>query len=1070
MLKTKILCLLFPLILLAEISSSPDNSAGFIEKTFDFEESLLTLKKVNGYDMVCIPDAPPLVKPGYPSLPQIGLKFVIPPNATAKAVEIIVNHRKVIPGEFNILPAQPPMILSETGVKYAFAEPSPEAYTSKKPYPENLASEPHTGTKCGYRIADFCFYPIQYIPAKKKLTLIKNFTVRLYYDYGKIPIKEITPMQKYTFGNSVRKMVMNPEEVENWAPEVKNLSSEGDKERLQSPGAWDMVIISPDNANWINELQVLADWKTRKGVSCRVKNVQEIYDDENYHNVDDAAEIKNYIIDAANHGTIWVLFGADAGTNASNSIPYRGVYAFYQWGLDGHMTFDMPCERYYEDLQEWDYDHDGIWGESLTGWYADVYVGRMCANNYLDARKHVQRILKYERDPEPNYTRKALFYSSRLAQIISEHFNGLMITRECEYEVPNDWFVAGDPWSPPGFHYMEYVDPGTYNDYPGDNAIIDSMNSGYGFVCEATLGNKDKILAWLGGGEPPPTTTTTTSGDGGTVEVCFTNDAGFRDLFIEQVTVDGEVRGVDDWLMTNGCRQYGQANSSVTIMARGSSGEENMRLKIGGATVANWTVSTTSQNYSYTIGGSTGYTKIMSPLYSEPTPNNISISTSDIDGGLNPGFKVGIHTGLGCAAGAFDDDCIAEHIYDKGAIGGAWNSRETVIEFGGSSWLLSYSPRVIKEFFEAAFDNSTYHLGQAVAEAKDELIWSYSAGDAWDWSIKTYNTFGDPELPMWTGEDEPGVLTAEYVSVLPSDPGLLNVTVESSGNPVSNACVCCVQKPYQFNTKTMWTDANGEATLDLSSFGDIGEEPIQLYVTVTKHNYIPYYAEETITLIPPYLELMGIEVPIGGSRDYKAVGAIYVANPYEPFIIHGDGNNGGNVTMEAGGPINLYPGFEAQEGCEFHAFINTSFATSSKEIKGSAVPLSYDSEEKKPLKVLTESVASGEKSITQTLTSPDKEKEPIPTVFSCAQNLPNPFVRNTTINYGLPKDSDVNLTVFNLAGQAVKTLISEQQSAGFKSVNWDGSSNSGAQVPQGIYFYVFRAGEFEEHKKMILVK
>ena len=98
------------------------------------------------------------------------------------------------------------------------------------------------------------------------------------------------------------------------------------------------------------------------------------------------------------------------------------------------------------------------------------------------------------------------------------------------------------------------------------------------------------------------------------------------------------------------------------------------------------------------------------------------------------------------------------------------------------------------------------------------------------------------------------------------------------------------------------------------------------------------------------------------------------------------------------------------------------------------------------------------------------KKEPIPTVFSCVQNNPNPFVKSTIINYGLPKDSDVILTVFNLAGQAVKTLINGQQSAGFRSVSWDGTNNAGVQVPQGVYFYVFKAGDYTKHHKMILLK
>jgi len=166
--------------------------------------------------------------------------------------------------------------------------------------------------------------------------------------------------------------------------------------------------------------------------------------------------------------------------------------------------------------------------------------------------------------------------------------------------------------------------------------------------------------------------------------------------------------------------------------------------------------------------------------------------------------------------------------------------------------------------------------------------------------------------------------------------------------------------------------------------------------------------------------------------------------------------DGSNVSFAAGNYVLLKPGVHAQEGSEFLAYIDPDLQTRTSLPQG--VSLSSDILE------------HGKSEKSKEETSSEEIKEPIPTVFSCAQNKPNPFMRNTTIKYGLPRSSDVNLTVFNIAGQAVKTLVNANQSAGFKSVNWDGSNNAGTQVSQGIYFYVFRAGEFEEHKKMILLK
>jgi flagellar hook assembly protein FlgD len=69
------------------------------------------------------------------------------------------------------------------------------------------------------------------------------------------------------------------------------------------------------------------------------------------------------------------------------------------------------------------------------------------------------------------------------------------------------------------------------------------------------------------------------------------------------------------------------------------------------------------------------------------------------------------------------------------------------------------------------------------------------------------------------------------------------------------------------------------------------------------------------------------------------------------------------------------------------------------------------------------------------------------------------------INYQLPLISDVELSVYNLLGQKVVTLVSRRQEAGYHQVEWDAS-----QYSSGIYYYRFTAGKFQDVKKMILVK
>ena len=95
----------------------------------------------------------------------------------------------------------------------------------------------------------------------------------------------------------------------------------------------------------------------------------------------------------------------------------------------------------------------------------------------------------------------------------------------------------------------------------------------------------------------------------------------------------------------------------------------------------------------------------------------------------------------------------------------------------------------------------------------------------------------------------------------------------------------------------------------------------------------------------------------------------------------------------------------------------------------------------------------------------------LPTAFALADNFPNPFNPATTIQYALPQAADVELTVYNLVGQPVRTLVAEHQSAGRYAVEWDATNDSGHSLSSGMYFYRLQAGEeFLEVKKMLLLK
>ena len=99
------------------------------------------------------------------------------------------------------------------------------------------------------------------------------------------------------------------------------------------------------------------------------------------------------------------------------------------------------------------------------------------------------------------------------------------------------------------------------------------------------------------------------------------------------------------------------------------------------------------------------------------------------------------------------------------------------------------------------------------------------------------------------------------------------------------------------------------------------------------------------------------------------------------------------------------------------------------------------------------------------------EPEPFtPEEFSLRQNYPNPFNPVTTLRYDLPENGHVNITIYDMLGREVKTLINQTQDAGFKSVIWDATNDYGKPVSAGIYLYQIQAGEYISTKKMVLLK
>lgn len=167
--------------------------------------------------------------------------------------------------------------------------------------------------------------------------------------------------------------------------------------------------------------------------------------------------------------------------------------------------------------------------------------------------------------------------------------------------------------------------------------------------------------------------------------------------------------------------------------------------------------------------------------------------------------------------------------------------------------------------------------------------------------------------------------------------------------------------------------------------------------------------------------------------------------PFSPFQLFLDYYPGPNISAKKS--IILKPGFHVQGeilGTAFRASIQT------QSLLTTAIPQSLNKE-----------------------TTADQQNQiqaENPIAYRLFQNYPNPFNPMTTIRYNLPEESEVILTIYNILGQEVITLINARQLAGLKSVDWSGKNDKGMQMPSGIYIYRLKTEKFTKAKKMIMIK
>ena len=190
--------------------------------------------------------------------------------------------------------------------------------------------------------------------------------------------------------------------------------------------------------------------------------------------------------------------------------------------------------------------------------------------------------------------------------------------------------------------------------------------------------------------------------------------------------------------------------------------------------------------------------------------------------------------------------------------------------------------------------------------------------------------------------------------------------------------------------------------------------------------------------------------------------------------------DGKALSQDAAMKLSIDAASSAQRDLDYSALFNPLLVIPAGSIAGatslSITPIADDEDEGNEtiaLNCTVEGLAGSSATITLTdaeIPSLASAKSVNPPLTFESHNYPNPFNSATTIQYALPTAMDVELTVYNVVGQAVRTLVAEHQSTGHYAVEWDATDDSGRSASAGIYFYRLRAGQFLAVEKMLLLK
>lgn len=453
-----------------------------------YSQSDLIIDTIQGYDLVSLENCIFTDDIGAPQLPVLTVKYLIPVNAEVTGITINNQTHEIISGSYNIYPVQEEYLPNGMGPP-DFVEPDSAIYSSSDPYPGVQIEIIDDGFMMAYHIVSIKLYPLEYIPAQQQLKLYTSIDFTIDYTIGECQIElpqRISQYRNELTEGFVKSQVENPYDFETTSGGALNIvnNNSGDKSLNMDfmPSLYgdipDYIIIT--NELLKPEFEVLAEWKTKKGIPTLIVTTEYIYSE--YTGVDKAEQIRKYLIDAYLQWgpSLFVLLGGDV-----NIIPARYGYPFGSYGI-------KVTDLYYATVEgNWNANRNHLWGEGTVinntdqfDTSPDLFLGRAPVDNIIQAEKFIDKVISYEKldNINENYEYLLNYLTTNFA--IYRHYFQKYIWVNIMNQQTNPWFQLIDCCPPndtsslQSLFYAGVVEELTHQNFL--SALNNSGSSDYG--------------------------------------------------------------------------------------------------------------------------------------------------------------------------------------------------------------------------------------------------------------------------------------------------------------------------------------------------------------------------------------------------------------------------------------------------------------------------------------------------------------------------------------------------------------------------------------------------------------